>query len=173
MVNQNKMIWSHLMTHKKINRPRLTCATCKFQDHLFDLVGRYRPANDNIKEGEKPHIVIPDDDLLLRPATTARLAIALRAKGLSRRAFPNFILDMLYGFKGDISYADGTPFCRCAVDVDAAFNDDGSFRWLQDFLEFADRDPQQNMQERVLPRLQLIFLALAIDDPTLAAHVLW
>ena len=109
----------------------------------------------------------------MQPAVTARLAIALRAKGFSRREFPNVILDKLYGFKGNISYADGMPFCRCAVDVDAAFNDDGSFRWLQDFLEFGDRDPQQNLQERVLPRLKLIFLALAIDDPTLAGHVLW
>ncbi len=161
------------MTRKKINLPRQSCTTCKFQDHLFDLAGRYRPANDNLKAGEKPHIMIPEDDVLLRPATTARLAIALRAKGFSRREFPNVILDKLYGFKGKISYADGMPFCRCAVDVDAAFNDDGSFRWLQDFQEFADRDPQQNMQERALPRLQMIFLALTIDDPTLAGHILW
>lgn len=159
--------------HHHRRTPKLTCTTCKFQDHLFDLAGRYRAANDNLKGGEKPRIMIPENDVLLRPATTARLAIALRAKGLSRRAFPIFILDMLYDFKGEISYADGTPFCRCAVDVDAAFNDEGSMRWLHDFMEFADRDPKQNMQERVLPRLQLIFLALAIDDPTLAGHILW
>jgi hypothetical protein len=153
-------------------RPRLTSTTCKFQDHLFDLAGRYRPANDNIPPGGESHIIIPDDDLLLRPATTARLAIALRAKGMSRRITPDWMLDLIYRFRGKISYHDGTPFCRCAVDIDYIFGDEGSFRWLHDFLDFGNEEPKQNMQERVLQRLQIIALVLIIDDPTLVGYIL-
>lgn len=160
------------MIRSRRSRPRFTCTTCKFQDHLFDLAGRYRPANDNTPPGGEAHIVIPDDDLLLRPATTARLAIALRAKGMSRRITPDWMLDLIYRFKGKISYHDGTPFCRCAIDIDQIMGDEGSFRWLQDFLEFADQEPRQNMQEKVLPRLQMIALVLIIDDPTVVSYIL-
>jgi hypothetical protein len=153
-------------------RPHLTCSTCKFQDHLFDLAGRYRPANDNQKWGAERHIIIPDDNLLTRPATTARLAITLRAKGRSRRVIPDWMLDKLYSFRGTISYSDGTPFCRCAVNIDQIFGDEGSYRWLQDFLQFADHEPKQNMQERVLPRLQLLALVLIIDDPEIVGYIL-
>lgn len=108
----------------------------------------------------------------MRPSTATRLAIALRAKGKARRITPDWMLDRLYSFRGKVVYSDGKAFCRCAVNIDAIFGDDGSFRWLQDFLEFAEHEPRQNMQERVLPRLQLIAVILMIDDPEIIGYVL-
>lgn len=49
--------------------------------------------------------------------------------------------------------------------IDEAFNDDGSFRWLSDFLRFAEMEPRQRPQARVLDRLRLIDLALRIAKP--------
>lgn len=158
----------------KGTRPRLTCETCRFQHALFDLSGRFFPANDNIPPGQEPRIVIPDDELLLRPATAARLAMALKAKEPNRRKVADWMTDRYWGYRGKIFYADGTPFCRCAVEVvDVAFGEDGSFKWIDEFFALsADAEAKQSMQERVLFRLQLIALALLIDDPVKMALVL-
>ena len=58
---------------------------------------------------------------------------------------------------GDVDTGDET--------IDLAFGDDGSFRWLSDFLSFASEPPKQKPQRRVLTRLRLIDLAFRIEHP--------
>ena len=82
---------------------------------------------------------------------------------LSRRDFPNWLADTIYGFEGQVFGPDGEAFDMPDTLIDDAFNDDGSFRWLSDFLKLKDRLPKQRPQHRILPRLRLIELALKID----------
>lgn len=148
------------------------CTLCvskeQFQDHNFRAIPA---ANDNDPRGPCT-IVIPDDDVLLHPVTIHRFAIALQNRSLSRRSVANFILDEVYGYRGLILNADRTVFCICRMDVDEAFNDDGTFRWVSDFILFTKAPPKQRAQRRILKRLRLIALALIIDDPKLMGHIL-
>jgi hypothetical protein len=129
-----------------------------------------RAANDNFVACAI--IQIPPDIILRRPATVHRLAIAVRGLSVSRRSVPDFILDAILAADRPIRNADGSTFHRCSVDVDAAFNDDGSFRWVSDFLSFAETAPKQRAQARTILRLRLIYLAVAIQFPKIAEGVL-
>ncbi len=110
-------------------------------------------------------IIVASDAELSRRSHFQRLAIATRALDLSRRQIPNWIADVVFGFEGLVLWPDGKPFEVDDEDIDAAFNDDGSFRWLSDFLAFAEREPAQAPQSRILLRLRLIDLAFRICDP--------
>lgn len=134
---------------------RDVCKPCVFQ-----------PANDN-----KRTVTVASDEELLRRSHFQRLAVATRALGLSRREVPNWIADTIYGFRGKIVWPAGKPFEVGDEDIDAAFNDDGSFRWLSGFMRFAEVPPRQNPQRRVLARLRLIDLAFRIAHPVRAACI--
>ncbi len=110
-------------------------------------------------------IVIASDDQLKRQSHFQRLAIATKALDLSRRKIPDWIADEIYCFEGKIMHGDGRLFSVNDDEIDAAFNDDGSFRWLSDFVAFANRPPQQAPQDRVLERLRFIDLAFRIAHP--------
>jgi hypothetical protein len=138
------------------------CTECPFRD----LVA----ANDN--EPEWDVITLPEEAMILRQASIQRLAIAIKSLGLPRREIPNWMADAIYQFEGEIRFPNGVRACQCKIDIDAAFNDDGSFRWLSDFLRFATRQPRQAAQKRTLDRLRLLLLALMINKPDLAFHVL-
>ena len=71
---------------------------------------------------------------------------------------------MIYGFEGLIVLPGGAPFEISDTAIDDAFNNDGSFRWLSDFVSFAVREPKQRPQKRVLQRLRLIDLAVRISE---------
>lgn len=148
------------------------CTLCTQKAPVQDYSSGGLPAaNDNSPRGPYT-IVIPDDDVLLNPVTVHRLAIALQGYALARRHVPDFIVDTVYGYPGIILNADRTVFCICRMDVDEAFNDDGTFRWVSDFLRFTMAPPKQRAQLRILKRLRLIALALIIDDPKLMGHIL-
>ncbi len=139
-----------------------SCVECPF----IDLVA----ANDNEPEWEV--VTLPEEAMILRQASIQRLAIAIKSLGLARREIPNWMASAIYQFDGEIRFPNGGRACQCKIDIDAAFNDDGSFRWLSDFLRFATRQPRQAAQRRTLDRLRLLLLALMIDRPELAVHVL-
>jgi hypothetical protein len=136
---------------------------------LSDLGGEYFPANDNAPPGRI--IVIPSDEILSRPATVRRLAVALGAIGISRRRVPDFLCDVIFGNKLTVRYTDGFMFCKCSFDVDTIFGE-GSMRWISDFLKFAVTPPKQRAQTRTLHRLRVIALALLIARPEVMEHVL-
>ena len=100
---------------------------------------------------------------LLRVSHFQRLAIATAALEVSRRKLIDEIADVLYGFEGKLVFPEGTPFEL--PDIDEAFGGDGSFRWLSDFIRFAETTPRQQPQRRVLARLRLIDLYFRIKHP--------
>lgn len=100
---------------------------------------------------------------LLHFAHFHRLAIATAALEFSRRKLIDEISDVLYGFTGKLVWPDGTPFDL--PDIDDAFGGDGSFRWLSDFIRFAEHPPIQVPQRRVIARLRLIDLYFRIKHP--------
>lgn len=110
-------------------------------------------------------VTIAPDWQLLRKSNFQRLAMATKALELTRREIPNWVADTIFGFEGHKVSSDGTPFEVSDTDIDDAFGNDGSFRWLSDFMSFADTPPKQNPQRRVLARLRLIDLAFRIAHP--------
>ena len=126
----------------------------------------FKPVNDN-----KRVVVVASDEELSRRSHFQRLATATRALGISRREIPNWIADTIYGFRGKITWANGKPFEIDDEDIDAAFNDDGSFRWLSAFMYFAEFDPRQAPQRRIIARLRLIDLAFRISNPVRAGFI--
>jgi len=126
----------------------------------------FKPVNDN-----KRTVIVASDAELLRRSHFQRLATATRALGISRREIPNWIADTIWGFRGRIVWPDGKPFEVGDEDIDAAFNDDGSFRWLSGFMYFDSTDPKQNPQRRILTRLRLIDLAFRISNPVRAGFI--
>ncbi|MEM1410694.1 MAG: hypothetical protein AAGG79_08145, partial [Pseudomonadota bacterium] len=117
----------------------------------------FKPVNDNRRV-----IVVARDDELRRRSYVRRLAMATRALNLPRREIPNWLADTIFGHRGPITWSGGKVFEIGDEDIDAAFNHDGSFRWLSDFLLFANRTPEVSPQSRVLSRLRLIDLAFRI-----------
>jgi len=99
-----------------------------------------------------------------------RLAIATTNLGLSRREIPNWMADVIFDFEGTIRSLEGRNVEVKDTAIDDAFNNDGSFRWLSDFVGFADESPRQAAQHRVINRLQLLDLAFKIDKPEIALH---
>ncbi|WP_340149007.1 hypothetical protein [uncultured Sneathiella sp.] len=102
---------------------------------------------------------------LLSKSYFSRLAVATANLGISRREIPNWITDTIYGFDGKILWPHGQEFIVSDTAIDDAFNNDGSFRWLSDFIASADREPRRNPQARLLDRLRLIDLAFRISKP--------
>lgn len=125
-------------------------------------------------ESQWREIIVAEDAHLRRRSYFLRMAIATRALmeelELSRRAFPNWLADVIYPYDGPILYPGGKPFIINDTSVDDAFGDDGSFRWLSGFINFADTPPRQAPQWRVLDRLRLVDLAFKIARPDTARH---
>ena len=118
----------------------------------------------------RPFIRLARDRELRAPVYFRRLAMATASIGLSRREIPNWLADTIFGFDGEILDERGVAVTIGDEDIDDAFGDDGSFRWLSDFVRFAERPPRQRPQFRVLARLRLIDLAFRIAKPDVARH---
>ncbi len=116
-------------------------------------------------------IYVRNSETLLNVHYFRRLAIAIANLDLPRREIPNWIVDTIYNFEGTIHYPEGRLFIISDTDIDDAFNGDGSFRWLSDFIKFATIPPKQNPQSRLLERLRLLDLALQIDKPNIWKHL--
>lgn len=115
-------------------------------------------------EPDARSVVMATDFHLGRKSHMQRLAIAAVAEGFSRREWPNEIADAVYGFEGTIYFADGRKFEPTDTEIDDTFADP-DFRWISDFLSFADVPPRQRPQRRVIARLRLIDLYFRIKHP--------
>lgn len=121
-------------------------------------------ANDNEPpEYPEPTLMVGSDAELSEPWRFLRLAIATAALEVSRRKLPDLIADAIYGFEGRIVCRNGTPYDL--PDIDEAFGNEGTFRWISDFTRFAEKPPRQVPQRRVLERLRLIDLYFRIAYP--------
>lgn len=129
-------------------------------------------ANDN--EPRRGAVYCASDWELRRIAHFRRLAIATAnlkpLHGLSRRRIPDWLADTILDFQNPVLWPDGRLFARPDALIDDAFGPDGSFRWLSDFVRFAEREPKQRPQKNMLPRLRLLDLGFKIAWPVIACR---
>ena len=129
---------------------------------------------DVSRQDNRPKIYVATDDELSRISYFRRLAIASAALkselALSRRSIPDWLADAIFSYEGRILWPHEGPFIVRDTAIDDAFNNDGSFRWISGFLNFAEVPPRQAPQYRVMTRLRLIDLAFRIARPDTARH---
>lgn len=147
------------MTNKN-RRPFSRCAKCN------RLV-----CSPCVLERKTPNIVMYAHQYqILSKPYFRRLAIATASLGLSRREIPNWMADVIFSYEGLMLDPFSRPVEVRDTAIDDAFNDDGSFRWLSDFMRFAHAPIKQRPQLRVLERLVLLDLAFKIEKPEIAKH---
>ena len=141
------------------------CRICK--EPIGDV---FSPLNDNASS-TKP-IRIPPDDILAQPSSVRRLAMVYRAMNLPRRKVLDFVAGHLFLHEGGIIH-QGERVCF-EDDLDNIFGveRDPSGRWMSDFLDFAVEPPRQRAQRRVLERLMLLWVAIAIHNPDQAQRII-
>lgn len=108
-------------------------------------------------------------------------AMALKASllGVSSRKFPDFVADAIFGYGGVILDRRGQPWLPNDVEIDNVFrarkhwvesnaedplNRNYDFRWIRSFFARAKRPLVQTPQTAMLPRLEMIDLALRINE---------
>lgn len=117
-----------------------------------------------------PPYVALTNDVLSDPDFQFDLATALGRVAKSRREIPDWVADVFYHFNGTITWEDGREYPIHDVDWELAWNDAGTFRWISNFLKLPLNPWKQKAQRRVLARMRLIALALAIDPPDAKGH---
>ncbi len=130
------------------------------------------PANDNDTEG---FVRLPSSARLATPASYHRLAIVYaNLVPTSRRVMVDWLCDVIWQYEGIIVDANGHRIASCEIQPDEVLRTecDGSLRWLSDFLKFAVRPPHQAAHEKVVPRLELLYLAIAIQYPSVARRII-
>ncbi len=145
----------------------VACVESEFENCVLQA------ANDNIKPDD--HVIhVPSDDVLAQPHVVQRLAIAYSGFGISRYKIANFVNDQLWDFAGEVFDADGRYIELLLLDADDVFRSDAdpSDSWLGSFLSNAKDKPKQLAQGRVLPRLRLLWIAMAIASRRLGADVI-
>lgn len=134
-------------------------------DDYDDLYAPLPPLDPALNSPDRI-VVVASDWELRRRSHYMRLAISTVALDVSRRELINVVADTIYGFKGKIIWPNGTAFVMPYVDD--AFGNEGSFRWVSDFLRFAENPPRQMPQQRIIARLRLIDLYFRIKYPVRA-----
>lgn len=120
--------------------------------------------SDEPKAGPKPVIQLPPDHVIASTRQMQKLARLLNYIDVPRRQVPEWVTNTFYAFEGYVIDEHGRDV---AVDVDdfyAAFNEDEEFRWISDFLKWADVTPRQRAQRRVMPRLRYLSAAAAVYE---------
>lgn len=107
------------------------------------------------------------------------MAVQSAQLDVSSRMFPDFVADTIFGFGGVILGRLGQPWLPDDVAIDNAFrarkhwvtsddddplNRNHDFRWIRSFFARAKKPLKQTPQTAMLPRLELIDLALRIHD---------
>ncbi len=119
-------------------------------------------------------INMPRDEIFRQPHVRPRLAIAYCGLGVPRRKLVSFLNDQIWDYSGIVFDASGLQIELLLLSADDVFDTDKdpSERWTSDFYALAFKEPKQSAQHRVLPRIKLLWLALAISCPELAASVI-
>jgi hypothetical protein len=113
---------------------------------------------------EGTNLVLRDKRTLVSPDYLNQLASFYRGLQLPRREIPNWIADKLASWEGGLSYDEIFEFSTDDESIDRAFNHEGSFRWISDFVKFSDEKPKQKAQYRIMDRLLIMSAAAAIDE---------
>ena len=93
-----------------------------------------------------------------------RLARLIVYLDLPRREVPDWLLNTVYGFGGEVRNADGELL---DIDVDElydAFNDEGEFRWISDLVLWNQMTPKQRAQGRIVARLRYLTMGAAVHE---------
>lgn len=98
------------------------------------------------------------DELLDRDQTLTDIAYMLLPTEVSRRGILEWISDRVDHFDGHILYADGSRFRTYPGEIDDAFGDEPSMRWISDLYRFLYERPKQKPQGKV--RRRLLFLII-------------
>lgn len=109
-------------------------------------------------------LVLHERATLVSPDYLHQLASFYRGLEQPRREIPNWIADTLADWEGGISYFEHHDFTPDDEAIDRAFNYEGSFRWISDFVKFSEEKPKQNAQYRIMDRLFIMSAAAAIDE---------
>jgi hypothetical protein len=121
---------------------------------------------------------VPREDYLREAMTRFNLSLAYAAikPKISKRRLADFVFDQFIEFDGIVIDNDGVQIdiLNPNVDVDAIFggDDDPSWSWCGDFLSARLRVPQQNAAQKIAARYKLLWIALAIYNPSAARDVL-
>ena len=117
-----------------------------------------KPANDNIRR-----VVVASDRYFRKPHTMQLIAQGLKALNIPRRAIPDWVADVIFKDDIDCRYVGGAVYELHDTIVDDVQPDMENCRWLGNLIACADALPKQSAQDRVLPRLRLLELALHLD----------
>jgi hypothetical protein len=130
-------------------------------------------ANDNVDPADRI-INMPSDEILKCPSVYHRLAIVYKALGIKRRDLAEWVNQRLWNFAGEAFDSKAIYIDLLLIDAhDLLWPDsDPGARLVDDFYAVADAIPKQKTQDRVLPRIRLLWLALATVCPKLAAKVI-
>lgn len=139
-----------------------TCRACQFSTAAC-VCGH--AANDNC-QFDPGFIRVPSDAELAKPSARHRLATIFWTKKISRRSVLDYMTDAFVQFNGVAVDSTLRRIDVTDIDVDQVFRTDAdpSERWLSDFLRAALAMPERGAQDRVIPRLRLLWLALAITN---------
>jgi hypothetical protein len=130
-------------------------------------------ANDNVAPADRI-VNVPSDDVLKRPSVYHRLAIVYKSFGIKRTELPVPVNEVLHNFAGEAFDQNAIYIELLLIDANDLLwpDSDPSGRLIDDFYAVADAMPKQQTQNRVLPRIRLLWLALAIACPQLAARII-
>jgi hypothetical protein len=119
-----------------------------------------------VTSGPKPVLQLPPDHVIGSTRQMQFLARLLIYIDVPRREVPEWVTNTFYAFEGFVIDEHGRDV---TIDVDefyASFNEDAEFRWISDFLKFAQREPRQRAQRRVMDRLRYLTAAAAVYEYT-------
>lgn len=119
---------------------------------------------DEPKAGPKVALRLPTDQVIGSTSQMQRLARLLVCLDIPRREVPEWISNLCYSFEGRVEDSYGVPIDIDQDDLARSFNEDESYRWISDFVKWADRTPRQRAQERVIERLRYMTAAAAIYE---------
>lgn len=113
---------------------------------------------------ESTNLVLRGKETMVRPDYLHQLASFYQSLKHPRREIPNWMADTLASWEGGISYQESFEFYADDESIDRAFNYEGSFRWISDFVKFSEQKPKQNAQYRIMDRLLIMSAAAAINE---------
>jgi hypothetical protein len=119
-----------------------------------------------VSRGPKPVLQLPPDHIIGSTRQMQKLARLLIYIDVPRRQVPEWVTNTFYAFEGYVIDEHGRDVTLDVDEFYASFNEDEEFRWISDFLKFAQREPRQRAQRRVMERLRYLTAAAAVYEYT-------
>ncbi len=123
-------------------------------------------ANDNTAPQT---LVVPDLHHFHSVSVMWRMAMVLSALPYSRRAMPDFMAAVLYSDVRLVTES-GKVWRVPEIDWHLAKGDAGC--WFSEMRKKAANPPKQRPHANILPRMRLLYLAIALRYPALASMIL-